>query len=122
VTARKKGAKLSAYDRALRAWRRRHAGALLEVERNARGVSLRQLGERCEVGYTYLYRVERGDIPVSTTVAQLVGEVLGAPDLERALVRAQQPVPEDVLVLLLKSPKLLARLEGRAKVKKKGGV
>jgi len=103
------------YNKALVAYRRRVGERLCRLREQA-GFTQRALAKRVGVSaFSHINRIEAGGSSASPDLAKRLADALHEPALEVELLRARDPIPESVLVLLLKSPKLLARLEVKAR-------
>lgn len=89
-------------------------GKRLRDLRNQRGLGLKRLGPQLGVSYTYLSKLEHGEIQPS---ADLVGRVADYFDCDRdQLLLAAGKIPEDILAILREQPEaalaMLRKLAG----------
>lgn len=93
---------------------RKTIGQKLVLARETRGLSQRDLAARVGLSaWSHISHIESGASTATPILAKKIAQALGAPDIERELLRARQPISDDVMALLLRRPQLLARLERR---------
>lgn len=85
---------------------------ILKKIREEKGDSVRSLGEKSEVHFTYISNIERGARPINKDVLSKIIKVY--PDKERELTQAylEEVLPESIVKKVLKDKKFLLK-DGR---------
>lgn len=82
---------------------------ILKKIREEKGDSVRSLGEKSEVHFTYISNIERGARPINKDVLSKIIKVY--PDKERELTQAylEEVLPESIVKKVLKDKKFLLK-------------